>query len=90
MHGAEVRRLLHSRLSGAGHAMQEKPFGSGGPSNKAPVSLITGPPIPLSMLPPPITWPLFTAVPAPNGHVMARNINGSGKKIDINIFFTIV
>ena len=49
-------------------------------NNKAPIVPIVGPPIPLALLPPPSTWPLFSAVPAINGRIMARNINGSGKQ----------
>lgn len=57
-----------------------KPKGSGSAySNKTPIIPIRGTPIPLSFLPPPSTWPMFSAVPAINGRIMARNHNGSGK-----------
>lgn len=49
-------------------------------NNKTPIVPIVGPPIPLALLPPPSTWPLFSAVPAINGRIMARNINGSGRQ----------
>ena len=52
---------------------------SSGYNNKNPIMPLLGRAIPLSMLPPPSTWPLFSAVPAINGRVMSRNINGSGK-----------
>ena len=58
------------------------------------VCYVDGPPPPLAFLPPPSTWPLFSAVPAPSiqptggfgagpvtDMVMARNVNGSGRTI---------
>ena len=58
------------------------------------VCYVDGPPPPLAFLPPPSTWPLFSAVPAPSiqptggfgagpvtDMVMARNVNGSGRTL---------
>ena len=59
------------------------------------VCYVDGLPPPLTFLPPPSTWPLFSAVPAPSiqpsggfgagpnntDMVMARNVNGSGRKL---------
>ena len=44
------------------------------------VCFVSGPPPPLAFLPPPQTWPLFAAVSAPGDKVMAKNVNGSGRK----------
>ena len=55
--------------------------GNGYISNKRPIVPIRGPPVPLALLPPPHTWPMFSAIPTINGKIMARNHNGSGRRI---------
>ena len=48
-------------------------------SNQKPIVPIRGPPIPMHLLPPSKTWPMFSAIPADNGRIMARNFDGLGK-----------
>ena len=73
------------RLSNEGVAIRpnmprsNKGSGNGYTSNKTPIVPIRGPPVPLALLPPPHTWPMFAAIPTVNGNIMARNHNGSGK-----------
>ena len=73
------------RLSNEGVAIRpnmprsSKGSGNGYSSNKTPIVPIRGPPVPLALLPPPHTWPMFAAIPTVNGNIMARNHNGSGK-----------
>ena len=72
------RHMTREEISSSSSGSRAKANGSMC-SKKTPIVPILGPPIPLSMLPPPINWPMFSAVPAVNGQIMARNHNGSGK-----------
>ena len=72
------RHMTREEISSSSSGSRAKANGSMC-SKKTPIVPIRGPPVPLSMLPPPINWPMFSAVPAVNGQIMARNHNGSGK-----------
>ena len=76
---AEAREM--ARPGGFTSSSSARTHGTGNAyNNKTPIAPIIGPPIPLAMLPPPHTWPLFCAAPTNNGRIMARNISGSGRQ----------
>ena len=77
---SSTRRLSNEGVvSGRNMSRSNKGTGHGYASNKTPIVPIRGPPVPLGLLPPPHTWPMFAAIPTAHGNIMARNHNGSGE-----------